>query len=73
MLTVKKSGNREVVLLGNHKSDTLLNEAAKERSNPQESDTVMVKFLTVTKVPAGHRKLARAKVDGRLMDSFPIW
>ena len=31
MLTVKKSGNREVVLLGNHKSDTLLNEATKKQ------------------------------------------
>ena len=33
MLTVKKSGNQEVVLLGNHKSDTLLNEAAKKTAN----------------------------------------
>ena len=60
----KKSGNQEVVLLGNHKSGTFLNEGAKERSKPQESDTVMVKLLKATKVPAGHRQLVRAKVDG---------
>ena len=65
MLTVKKSGNQEVVFLGNHKSDTLLNEAAKESSKPQESEIVMVKLLTATKVPAGDRKLAYSKSKSR--------
>ena len=58
MLTVRKSRNQEAGLLGNHKSDTLQiqNGAVKESSKPQESDTVMVKVLTVTKVPAGFRE-----------------
>ena len=73
MLTVKKSGNQEVVLLGKHKSHTLSNDAAKESSKPQESDTVMVKLLTATKVPAGNGKLVRAKVDGWLMDNLALF
>ena len=56
VLIVRKSRNQEAVLLGNHKSDALQDGAAKESSKPQESGTVMVKLLTATKVPAGHRK-----------------
>ena len=33
----------------------------------------MVKLLTATKVPAGHRKLVRAKVDGWLMDNLALF
>ena len=73
VFTVRKSGNQEAVLLGNHKSDALQDGAAKESSKPQESDTVMVKLLTATKVPAGHRKLVRAKVDGWLVDNLALF
>ena len=62
MLTVRKSRNQEAVLLGNHKSDTLQDGAAKESSKPQESGTVMVKLLTATKVPAGHRKAQKQRM-----------
>ena len=50
VLTVRKSRNQEAALLGNHKSDALQDGAAKESSKPQESDTVMVKLLTGTKL-----------------------
>ena len=33
----------------------------------------MVKLLTATKVPAGHRKLVRAKVDGWLINSLALF
>ena len=55
MLTVRKSGNQEAVLLGNHRSDTFQNGAARESSKSQESDTVVVKLLTATKVSADLR------------------
>ena len=51
MLTVRKSGNQEAVLLGNYRSDMPQNGAAMESSKLQESDAVMVKLLTATKVP----------------------
>ena len=75
ILTVKKSGNWEVVLLRNHlhKSDMLLNKAAKESSKPQESDTVIVKLLTANKIPVGHRKLVRAKIESWLMDNLALF
>ena len=50
VLTVRKSRNQEAVLLGTHKSDAFQDGAAKESSKSQESDTVMVKLLTGTKL-----------------------
>ena len=73
VLTVRKSGNQETVLLGNYQSDKHQNGAARESSKSQESDTVVVKLLTATKVSAGHRKLVRAKVDGWLSDNLALF
>ena len=70
VLTVKKSGNLETVLLGDRKNSILQNGAV---GGSKESDTVVVKLLTATKVPAGHRKLVQAKVDGWLSDSLALF
>ena len=42
-------------------------------SKSQVSDMVVVKLLTATKVPARHRKLVRAKVDGWLSDNLALF
>ena len=66
-LTVQKSGNQETVLLG---------EDGGERSTAeslQESNTAVVKLLTATKVPAGHRKLVKARADGKLLEGLTLF
>ena len=70
VLTVKKSGNVETVLLGDRKSSIHQSGAA---GKIEESDAVVVKLLTATKLSAGHRKLVRAKVDGWLSDSLALF
>ena len=57
VLTVRKSGSQETVLLGSHKHDPLQSGDTEGSSKSPESDTVVVKLLTATKVPAGHSAL----------------
>ena len=73
VLTVRKSGNQETVLLGGRKLDSLQSGETEGSSKSLESDTVVVKLLTATKLPAGHRKLVRAKVDGWFPDSLALF
>ena len=73
VLTVRKSGSQETVLLGSRKHDPLQSGDTEGSRKSPESDTVVVKLLTATKVPAGHRKLVRAKVDGWFPDSLALF
>ena len=73
VLTVRKSGSQETVLLGSRKHDPLQSGDTEGSSKSPESETVVVKLLTATKVPAGHRKLVRAKVDGWFPDSLALF
>ena len=70
---MRKSGSQETVLLGSRKHDPLQSGDTEGSSKSPESDTVVVKLLTATKVPAGHRKLVRAKVDGWFPDSLALF
>ena len=38
----------------------------------QVSDTAVVQLLTATRVPAGHQKLVKAKVNGWLSEGFTL-
>ena len=74
-LTVQKSGNKETVLLGDC-NGILLDETVEVGSKTQKSrgsDTAVVQLLTSTKVPAGHQKLVRAKIDGWLSGGLTLF